>query len=46
MQPRSRHRAPGDTVLEAAQFMRQHHVGDVVVVEDRGGRRDPDRHRH
>jgi CBS domain-containing protein len=25
------------TVLEAAQLMRQHHVGDVLVVEDRGG---------
>jgi CBS domain-containing protein len=32
---------PGDTVLEAARLMRQHHVGDVVVVEDRGGRRVP-----
>ena len=29
------------TVLEAAQLMRQHHVGDVLVVEDRGGRRVP-----
>ncbi|HEU4853914.1 MAG TPA: CBS domain-containing protein [Nitrosospira sp.] len=26
-----------DTVLEAAQLMRQHHVGDVVVVEERDG---------
>ena len=26
-----------NTILEAAQLMRQHHVGDVVVVEDRGG---------
>jgi CBS domain-containing protein len=26
----------GTTVQEAAQLMRQHHVGDVVVVEDRG----------
>jgi CBS domain-containing protein len=25
------------TILEAAQLMRQHHVGDVVVVEERGG---------
>ncbi|MCG6933327.1 MAG: CBS domain-containing protein [Gallionella sp.] len=25
------------TILEAAQLMRQHHVGDVVVVEQRGG---------
>jgi CBS domain-containing protein len=29
------------TVLEAAQLMRQHHVGDVLVVEDRGGVRVP-----
>jgi CBS domain-containing protein len=28
-------------VLEAAQLMRQHHVGDVVVVEERGGVRVP-----
>ncbi len=32
---------PGDTVLEAAKLMRQHHVGDVVVVDDRGGVRVP-----
>jgi CBS domain-containing protein len=32
---------PGETVLEAAQLMRRHHVGDVVVVEERGGRRVP-----
>jgi CBS domain-containing protein len=32
---------PGDTVLEAALLMRQHHVGDVVIVEDRGGKRVP-----
>jgi CBS domain-containing protein len=32
---------PSDTVLEAAQLMRQHHVGDVLVVEDRGGVRVP-----
>ncbi len=32
---------PGETVLEAARLMRQHHVGDVVVVEDHGGRRVP-----
>jgi CBS domain-containing protein len=25
-----------NTISEAAQLMRQHHVGDVVVVEDRG----------
>ena len=30
-----------DTVLEAAQLMRQHHVGDVVVVEERDGARIP-----
>lgn len=32
---------PNDSVLDAAELMRQHHVGDVVVVEDRGGRRVP-----
>ena len=32
---------PDDTVLEAALLMRQHHVGDVLVVEDRGGRHIP-----
>jgi CBS domain-containing protein len=31
----------GDTVLEAAKLMRQHHVGDVLVVEDRNGIRVP-----
>jgi CBS domain-containing protein len=30
-----------DSVLEAARLMRQHHVGDVLVVEDRGGSRVP-----
>ncbi|MEO7560068.1 MAG: CBS domain-containing protein [Nitrosospira sp.] len=30
-----------DTILEAARFMRQHHVGDVLVVEERGGVRIP-----
>jgi CBS domain-containing protein len=30
-----------NTILEAAQLMRQHHVGDVVVVEDRDGVRVP-----
>ena len=30
-----------DTILEAAKLMRQHHVGDVLVVEDRGGVRVP-----
>lgn len=32
---------PDSTTLEAARLMRQHHVGDVVVVEDRGGVRVP-----
>lgn len=31
----------GDSALEAAQLMRQHHVGDVVVVQDLGTRRIP-----
>ncbi|MDA8363807.1 MAG: CBS domain-containing protein [Gammaproteobacteria bacterium] len=30
-----------DTVQEAARLMRQHHVGDLVVAEDRGGVRYP-----
>jgi CBS domain-containing protein len=30
-----------NTILEAAQIMRQHHVGDVVVVEEREGIRVP-----
>ncbi|MGR8934690.1 MAG: CBS domain-containing protein [Gammaproteobacteria bacterium] len=30
-----------DTLLEAAQLMRDYHVGDVVVVEERDGRRYP-----
>ena len=30
-----------DTALEAAKLMRQHHVGDVLVVEDRNGVRVP-----
>lgn len=30
-----------DTVLEAAKLMRQHHVGDVLVVEERSGVRVP-----
>ena len=29
------------TVVEAARLMRQHHVGDVVVVDHVGGRRLP-----
>ena len=32
---------PDDSILDAARLMRQHHVGDVVVVEDRGGVRVP-----
>lgn len=32
---------PGDTVLEAAQLMRQYHVGNLVIVEERGGVRVP-----
>jgi CBS domain-containing protein len=30
-----------ETVFEAARLMREHHVGDVVVVEDRNGTRVP-----
>ncbi len=30
-----------DTALETAKLMRQHHVGDVLVVEDRNGVRVP-----
>ncbi len=29
------------SVVDAAQLMRTHHVGDLVVVEDRGGRKHP-----
>ncbi len=29
------------TITEAAQLMRQHHVGDVVVVMEQGGLRTP-----
>jgi CBS domain-containing protein len=29
------------TASEAARLMRQHHVGDVVVVDDRGGAKIP-----
>ena len=31
----------GDSVLEAAKLMRKYHVGDVVVVDQRGGERVP-----
>lgn len=30
-----------DTALNAAKLMRQHHVGDVLVVEDHNGKRVP-----
>jgi CBS domain-containing protein len=30
-----------DTVIEAARLMRDHHVGDLVVVEEREGQRIP-----
>lgn len=29
------------TVTEAANLMRQHHIGDVIIVETRGGKRIP-----
>lgn len=32
---------PEDTVLEAAKLMRQHHVGTVMIVEERNGKRVP-----
>lgn len=32
---------PGDSILDAAQLMRLHHVGDVVVVQNLGSRRIP-----
>ncbi len=31
----------GETALEAARLMRQHHVGDVVVVEDKDNGKVP-----
>lgn len=31
----------GASVLEAASLMREHHVGDLVVVEEQNGRRTP-----
>jgi len=30
-----------DTVVKAAQLMREHHVGDVVVIDEDGGTRRP-----
>lgn len=32
---------PDDTIFETALLMRKHHVGDVLVVEDRGNVRVP-----
>ncbi len=32
---------PADSAVDAARLMRQHHVGDVIVVEERGGQRVP-----
>lgn len=32
---------PEDSALDAAKLMRQNHVGDVLVVEDRDGKRVP-----
>lgn len=29
------------SIAQAAQLMRDHHVGDLVVVEEQGGRRQP-----
>jgi len=29
------------SVVDAAQLMRKHHVGDLVVVEEKGGRKHP-----
>ncbi|TMH46847.1 MAG: CBS domain-containing protein [Betaproteobacteria bacterium] len=29
------------TVTEAANLMRQHHIGDVIIVETRGGKQIP-----
>lgn len=33
--------AKGETIVDAAKHMRAFHVGDLVVVEDRQGRRVP-----
>lgn len=30
-----------ESALEAAKLMRQHHVGDVLVVDERNGRKEP-----
>jgi len=30
--------SPGTSALEAAKLMRQHHVGDVVVIDQTGGK--------
>ncbi len=31
----------GDSVLEAARRMREHHIGDVVIIDDKDGLRVP-----
>ncbi len=31
----------GDSIVEAARLMREHHVGDLVVVEEANGQRTP-----
>lgn len=33
--------APNATIQEAAELMRKHHVGDIIVVEERDGKRMP-----
>ena len=30
-----------ETVLQSAQLMRRHHVGDLVVIDEQDGRRVP-----
>lgn len=30
-----------ESALDAARLMRQHHVGDVLIVEERNGRKEP-----
>lgn len=32
---------PNTTIVDAAHLMREHHVGDLVVVEERNGKRYP-----
>jgi CBS domain-containing protein len=31
----------GDSIVEAARLMREHHVGDLVVIEEKDGQRVP-----